>query len=93
MKFKIKKSYNVLGRKTKIKLMNTHDFAGMYDPDKDTIYISTNQSEEQIIETFWHELIHNIQYQTGINQAVSRELLEVMAETGSRVIAEILKKI
>lgn len=79
-----------MGEKIKIKFVDTHEFAGLWDSQKNTIYISIHQSNEQIHETFWHEIVHCMQYLTGINQAVPRELLEVMAETQSRVIHKIV---
>jgi len=80
---KIKKSYKIMGETIKIKMVDTMEFAGMYDDKKNTIYISTKQSVDDMEKTLYHECIHVLQYKTGIHQAVSRELLEVMAETGS----------
>lgn len=90
MKFKIAKSYKIMGRRIRIKMVETNEWAGMYDHEKKIIFISVNQSDRQKIETVFHEIIHCIQYSTAINQAVSRELLEVMAETTSQEIVSIL---
>ena len=89
---KIKKSYKICGYRIKIKIIDTADFAGLYDSTKDTIYISSNQSTNEMEKTLYHECIHVLQYKPGIQQAVSRELLEVMAETGSQMIFDLIKQ-
>ena len=88
---RIKKSYDILGDKIRVKLIDTDEFAGMYDIQKKIIYININQSQEEMIRTFWHELVHCIQFQMGLNQAVFHEFLEIMAETFSYVFFNILK--
>ena len=88
---RIKKSYDILGDKIRVKLIDTDEFAGRYDIQKKIIYININQSQEEMIRTFWHELVHCIQFQMGLNQAVSHELLEIMAETFSKVFYKIIK--
>lgn len=92
MKLKIKKSYKINGKTIKVKVVDTHDFAGLWDPQKMTIYLSANQSEDSMQETFWHEWNHYMQWESGVNQAVSRELMEVMAEKNSRTINAIIKQ-
>ena len=89
---KIKKTYTLCGYKIKVKMVDTMDFAGLYDNQKNTIYLSTRQSQEDLEKTFYHECIHVLQYKTGIHQAVSRELMEVMAETGSNLIFDLIGK-
>lgn len=91
MKLKILKSYKLMGKTVKVKLIDTQDYAGLYDPDKHTIYLSINQSDEQLEESFWHEMNHCMQFLSGVNQAVSRELLEIMAEMNSRITAKIIR--
>lgn len=41
MKFKIKKSYKINGKRIRIKMVDTMDFAGLYDHNKRIIFIST----------------------------------------------------
>lgn len=91
MKFYLPKSLNILGHKIKIKLINTHEYAGLWDYTCNTIFISSNQSEDQLEETFWHEIGHCIQWHTALNQAIPRELLETMAEMNSRIIVKIIR--
>lgn len=93
MKFQLPKSIPVLGHKIKIKLVDTHDYAGLWDYNSNTIFISTNQTEAQIEETFWHEWAHCIQWHTALNQALSRELLETMAEMHSRLVTKTVRKV
>lgn len=91
MKFKIPKTLTVFGKKFKIKLIDTHEFAGLMDAEKATIYLSIHQTEQQLIATFWHEVFHSLHYRIGLNQALSRDMMEVLAEAQSTLLMEILK--
>jgi hypothetical protein len=91
MKLKIKKSYNVFGTKFKVKFVNTNMYAGLCDPDIKTIFISVNQSEEQIIATFFHEMFHAMQFVLGMHNAISREMMEMLAENSASLIMGIFK--
>ena len=93
MKFILPKSITVLGHKIKIKVVNTNEYAGLWDYSVNTIFISINQSPDQMEETFWHELNHCIQWHTALNQAIPRELLETMAEMNSRILPGLIRKL
>lgn len=92
MKMKIQPSYKILGEKIKIKKASNLEYAGLWLPKDNTIILSTNQDEKDFEETFWHEMNHMMQWKSGVVQAVSRELLEVMAEMNSRMVAEIIRQ-
>ena len=92
MKFKIKKSYDIFGTKFKIKFVDTTLFAGLCDPDLKTIFININQSEDQVVATFWHEIFHAMQFVLGMNNAISREMMEILAENSATVVMNVLKK-
>ena len=92
MKFKIPKSINVFGTKYKIKFVETTLFSGLCDPDLRTIFINIDQSDEQIHATFWHEANHAMQFVLGMNNAISREMMEMLAENTATLIVECLKK-
>ena len=92
MKFVLPKTIKILGHKIKVKLIDTHEYAGLWDYDLNTIFISINQSEKQIEETFHHEVRHSIQYHTGMTQAMSRDLMEIDAEMSSRIICDVIRK-
>lgn len=92
MKLVLPKSVNILGHRIKIKFIDSHEYAGMFDYDLNTIFISTNQSERQIEETFHHELRHCIQYHTGMTQTMSRDLMEIDAEMSSRIICDVIRR-
>jgi len=92
MKFKIKSSYRIMGKRIKVKLVDTNDYAGLWDSEKLTIYLSSNQTDLQLEETFWHELNHCMQYMSGVTQAVSRDLMEIMAEMNSRIIVSVIRE-
>lgn len=82
MKLKIKAKYKIMGKTIKIKMVKTND---------NTIYLSTNQTDSEMEESFWHEMNHCMQWLSGVNQAVSRELLEIMAEMNSRITAQVIR--
>ena len=92
MKFKIPKSLNVLGKRIKVKVVDTKDWAGLWDYETHTIYLSIHQEPQQMEESWHHELEHCIQWMTALNQAIPRELLETMAEMRSRLMPEIIRK-
>ena len=92
MKHKIRKSYNVMGSKIKIKIVERMSELGLYDNQNNIIYLNKNQTDEELLKTLLHELIHALQFKSGIHQAVSGELLEVMAETGSVLFFELFLK-
>ena len=81
----------VFGTKFKVKLVDTSLFAGLCDPDLKTIFININQSEEQILATFWHEIFHAMQFVLGMNNAISREMMEILAENSATLVMGILK--
>jgi hypothetical protein len=92
MKLKLPKAISVLGKKIKVRLVDTKDYAGLWDYESFTIYLSINQTPEQLEETWHHELEHCIQWMTALNQAIPRELLETMAEMRSRLMPELIRK-
>lgn len=91
MKLKIKAKYKIMGKTIKIKMVKTNDYAGLWDGANNTIYLSTNQTDSEMEESFWHEMNHCMQWLSGVNQAVSRELLEIMAEMNSRITAQVIR--
>lgn len=92
MKIKIPKTLNVFGTKYKIKFVKTTLFSGLCDPDAKTIFINIEQSEEQIQATFWHEIFHAMQFVLGMNNAISREMMEMLAENSATLVMQCLKK-
>lgn len=90
MKFKIPKSINVFGTKYKVKMVDTVLFSGLCDPELSTIFININQSEQQIHATFWHEAHHAMQFVLGMNNAISREMMEMLAENSATLTLSIL---
>lgn len=92
MKFKIPKTVNVFGTKYKIKFVETSLFAGLCDPDLKTIFINIDQSDEQIHATFWHEIFHAMQFVLGMQNALSREMMEMLAENSATLVVQCLNK-
>lgn len=86
VKIIIKKSYNVFGTKFKIRFVETNMWSGLCDPGLKTIFINIDQSEEQILATFWHEMFHAMQFVLGMNNAFSREMMEMLAENSATLV-------
>ena len=91
MKFKIPKKITVFGTVYKVKFVETALFAGMCDPDLKTIFININQEEDQLMATFWHESFHAKQFVLGMQNAISREMMEMLAENSATLVMKILK--
>ena len=91
MKFKIPKKINVFGTVYKVKFVETQLFAGLCDPDLKTIFINIDQTDEQLIATFWHEVFHAMQFTLGMNNAISREMMEMLAENSATLVMNVLK--
>jgi hypothetical protein len=89
---KIPNSVNIFGTKYKIRFVDTDLFAGLCDPAKKTIFINKNQTKENIDITFWHEVFHSVQFTLGMNNAISREMMEMIAENYAQVVVQCLKK-
>lgn len=87
---KIPKKINVFGVVYKIKFIDTDLFAGLCDPSKKTIFLNINQSKDQILSTYIHETIHAMQFSIGMNQAISRELMEIMAESTAVLVMDMI---
>jgi len=92
MKVKIPKSMDVFGVKYKIKFVETQLFSGLCDPDLKTIFINVDQSPEQIEAAYWHEMFHAMQFALGMNNAISREMMEILAENSATLVMKCLKK-
>jgi len=92
MKFKIPKKINVFGTVYKVKFVETQLFAGLCDSDVKTIFINIDQSDEQVRVTFLHEAIHAMQFTLGMHNAISREMMEMLAENTATLVMGILNK-
>ena len=86
---KIPKTINILGKKYKIKLLSDFNYVGLCDSETSTIYLNANQKDEDMLCTILHELIHAWQFRVGLNQAISKESLEVISEGISIVLCEV----
>lgn len=47
-------------------------FHGMFDPKKNIIYLASDQSKEEQLQAFMHELVHVLEYQTQSMDEESR---------------------
>lgn len=90
MKLVIPKKINIFGTVYKIKFVETTLFAGLCDSDLKTIFINIDQSDEQIRATYLHEIFHAMQFTLGMNNAISREMMEVLAENSATLVLQVL---
>lgn len=90
---KLPKKINVLG--TDYKIHQTSDVS-LFHPDRATgglsdvegknIFIDPGLSRKDFWMTFLHELKHAHQYESGLFQAMSEDIMEVDAETTARML-------
>ena len=97
--FPKKFSLNVFGKKVEVKVLKglrEQGVEGLFIPAKWSILVNLEQSKEDAVKTLLHELTHAMIHRTGINQSLSHDLEEVIAENVSTVICEnfnlVLKK-
>lgn len=84
-----KSSINVLGVNVRVKRIKTWKghkdvptgLVGRYYPDTQTIYICTSHSKDVQKQFLLHEINHVIMYITGIDQNISLDLQEVIAQS------------
>lgn len=88
----IPKTINIYGVKFKIKLTKMTEYSGLMDYKAKTIYISEvhNKTDKEKVATLWHELFHALHYRLGLDQALSREMLEILAESQATLIMELI---
>ena len=89
-KLKTVKTITVFGKKYKIKVVPEHYlYEGLCDAEKGIILLRENCSQKEMLKTIIHEVTHSWQFRIGLHQAISRELLEIIAEVNSVVLEEI----
>ncbi len=82
---------NVFGIVFTVRLAEIPDnLAGLCDYDRKKIYISHRQSIEEVWTTLLHELGHALMIRSGVAQSVSNDVIEIIVENYSRMLAEII---
>lgn len=94
MALKIKKTYNVFGRKIKVKFAQLDsNIAGMYYDNKGLILINEALAEkgyEDILQdTLVHEILHAMFYRVSIDQAVSWQAHEYIVNNAAVLLREL----
>lgn len=91
----MKKTWNIYGLKVRVimrkrlKHPETGELCmGLFDPEKNIIYIQSELSEQDKWSTLCHEVVHAMQFRMGYMQALPGDFLETMAETFGNIIAE-----
>lgn len=92
----MKKTWTVFGQKIKVKFVNdlihpdsgAHLF-GLFDPDKNIIYIRSDLTAKQKDATLAHELGHALMFRLGLAQTtLSIDMHEIIVEGFGNFIAE-----
>ena len=80
----------VLGKTFKISYDNldNHKAYGLCSPSDSLIIIHNNLSPEDEIHTILHEEMHALFHRSGVEQAISQELQEVLCENVATFITE-----
>lgn len=95
----MKKTWNIYGAKVKVKFVadlthpeNGLPLYGLFDPDKNLIYIREDLTPKQIEATLTHELGHALMFRLGIMQTnLDNNLHEIIVEGFGNFIAENFK--
>lgn len=82
----------IFGKKTPVKviknLIKDHGVHGLFSKEKNNILIAEDQSKEDATQTLIHEITHSVFSRAGVNQSISHEIEEVIAEQIATVITE-----
>ena len=95
----IPSNINVLGVKFKVKILSTkkmdeihgQNVYGNFNCNNRMITIRRQNNNEEELATFLHELSHAIMWVSGVSQAMTNEMSEVVAQTFSYAFIEYLK--
>jgi Zn-dependent peptidase ImmA (M78 family) len=89
---KIPKSFNVFGKKIKIKMGNLGpNFEGMFYPTQDLIVINKDIKKEEIDHTIIHEFIHSVISRCSLDHVVSYPSEEVLVDMITKALLENFK--
>jgi len=91
---KLPKYIKIKGQKYKIiynKNLSKESIYGDTDMDYKIIRICNSLEGEKLLTTLIHEIGHAIQFETGISQAISVGLQEIICENFSTVFNDIFK--
>lgn len=91
---KIKKSYNVFGRKIKVKFCELDpNVAGIYDDYLGMIFLNVQLAEKgneiQLQDTLIHELGHALFYRVSLDQAMSWQVHEYIVNNMAVMLREL----
>jgi Zn-dependent peptidase ImmA (M78 family) len=86
----MKTSLTIFGRKIKVEYKDIlqDGYLGLFIPDQSKIIIDKSLPDAAKLLTLLHELTHAVFARAGLNQAIKRELEEVIAEQISIAIKE-----
>ena len=71
---KIPDTIRIANRDVAIKYAKMDGLFGQYDPKESTITLNKDNSKMQMIETFWHELIHAVNDYNRVGVEIADEI-------------------
>lgn len=88
--FPKKFTLTILGQKVPVKVTKElpENLAGLYNTKDKEILISEGQSKSDAVMTLVHEAFHALSHRAGLNQVISSEMDEIIAEQVSIMIHE-----
>ena len=92
----MKKKYDVFGTPVKVKKLDLREqqVAGVYDQRRKEILLDKYLEQDEMIQTFLHEVIHAIWDNTGMNQTyASLDVQELICENVSKWLVKNFKMI
>lgn len=72
-------------------LAESHNAAGLCDPNSSKITIDEALSPTQFAKTMLHEICHAWQFESGLHEVLNEQSSEFVAQTFALVVTEILK--
>lgn len=88
----MKRNIDIFGVKVPIKVYKFQeelkDILGYCKKSPLEIHINKNQSKDEMELTLRHEVVHSLIYRIGLDQVISEEIQEILAESFSNFMHE-----
>lgn len=100
MRKKLPRKISILGKKYSLKIVNEKTMGittngvsafGCIDLNLNKILLLEGQTQEQLLLTLMHEVIHLSNSIVGLDQVISLELQEIQCESSSNAIMDLLR--
>lgn len=85
----MRRSFDIFGLRVPVKFFSDKDnneLLGFCTKNPIEIYINKDYGKEEMNSTLSHELIHAVIFRLGLDQTLSREMQEILAESIGELI-------